>query len=112
MISISVRIITTMTFSVTAQPPEPQNPTRKCLWSPPAGERGSIQRAPAGGDAPRRRRRDALPVGEELCPQGPGGPERAGQLQPGVQSVRLWPVPSHEGHGPQRANLHRLPGTY
>lgn len=53
----------------------------------PPGERGSVQRSAAGWDAQRHRGRDAVPRREKLRPPGSGGSKRAGQLQPGLQSL-------------------------
>ena len=76
------------------------------------GERGSVQCASAGRDVERCGCGDALPVWEKLCAPGPCGTQRAGQLQPGVQGVWLWPVPPDEGSGPQHAHIHRFPGEF
>lgn len=76
----------------------------------PPGERGSVQRSAAGRDAQRHRGRDAVPRREKLRPSGSSGSKRAGQLQPGLQSVRLWPVQTNERPGPQHTHIHRLAG--
>lgn len=76
------------------------------------GKRRPVQCSPACRDAQRSRRRDAIPLWEKFCSPRSGSQKRVGQLQPGLQSVWLWPLQTHEGPGPQHTYIHCLFGTF